>query len=547
MSETTAAPVPAEGTPSDFKPGMGLKFKFLLIVIIVALGGLLVSGITAIGVNSYRNASVSLTETTLRGTGFEDQLRYSQEWARILFSMVGTAQNQEQLDNLIAQLQQANADRDKLISEAEARGVPQQLPSWEKYKADYNTWINHVMNKMIPVADPNDMTAYTTMLWDTSDTGSRTLIKNFVQDYNQLRADFDSMVQKKTADISAQGTIVIISSILIALVVAIIGVIIGWIYAGKTEHVVKRIQEALQVVAQGDLTQEDQVLSRDELGAATMELRSAKASLRKLIGAADNAADSVVEKADALGKDSVEVSSAAQKAAEDAGTVAAQAAQVSSSIDSVAAGAEEMGASIREISSNANEAARVAQDATKAAARTNEVVSRLGVSSQEIGEVIKSITSIAEQTNLLALNATIEAARAGDAGKGFAVVAGEVKDLASETGAATEEIGKRIETIQSDVNDAVQAIQEISDIVSSINDYQTTIAAAVEEQTATTNEMSRSVAEAAHGAQEIAGSIQNIAEGSSQAGVMVGKMSERMRDIAGSAEDLRAQIETFKY
>lgn len=531
----------------QFRPGLGLRIKIIATIVLVALGAIIVSSAATIGISSYRANSTALTETTLRGADFEDKLRFSQEWARILFSMVGTVHDQETLDNLVGQLEQARADRVKLIEEAEARGVPQQLPTWNKYKEDYDKWMDHVMNTMIPAANPNDMTAYSNMLWDTSPTGSRTLIKNFVADYEQIRVEFNDMIKAKNAEIAAQGMTIIIICIVVTVLVFALGLIIAFVFAGRIERSVKNIQNALQIVAEGDLTQEDKILSSDELGAATVELQRAKESLRHLISAADEAAAGVVGQAEQVSKQSADVTEAASASAEQSITVAAAAEQVSNSIDSVAAGAEEMGASIREISSNANEAARVSQQATEAAARTNEVVSRLGTSSQEIGEVIKSITSIAEQTNLLALNATIEAARAGEAGKGFAVVAGEVKDLAAETGTATEEISKRIETIQSDVADAVSAIDEISNIISQINDFQTTIAAAVEEQTATTNEMSRSVSEAAEGAQSIAGSIHTIAGGAQKAGEMIVDMSSRIQDINSGASNLLSRIESFKY
>ncbi|WP_169166004.1 methyl-accepting chemotaxis protein [Cellulomonas taurus] len=365
-----------------------------------------------------------------------------------------------------------------------------------------------------------------------------------------LQALTDSVNAKANADIAAADRqansatmVMIVTGLIGALLAAGLGVVLVRRLIGD----LRRVQQTVEAIGDGDLTVSVQLDSRDELGRMAGALNEAQGSLRSLMAGVVETSHTVAAAAEELSAASHQVVAGSDQTSAQAGVVAAAAEQVSRNVQTVAAGAEEMGASIREIAQNASQAAKVAGQATDAAAVTNDQVAKLGESSVEIGNVVKVITSIAEQTNLLALNATIEAARAGEAGKGFAVVAGEVKELAQETAKATEDIARRVETIQADTSGAVTAIGEISTIIASINDYQLTIASAVEEQTATTTEMSRSVAEAATGSGEIANNITGVASAASTSSQTLGQMGSAISELARMSEDLRGQVSRFTY
>jgi methyl-accepting chemotaxis protein len=297
----------------------------------------------------------------------------------------------------------------------------------------------------------------------------------------------------------------------------------------------------------GDLSEDAEIRSRDEIGRMGQALNLAVAGMREALAAISHSAETLASSSEELAAVSQQMSSNAEETSAQAGAVSAASEQVSRNVETVAAGAEEMSASIKEIASNASEAARVAQSAVSAAETTNRDVAKLGDSSLEIGQVIKVITSIAEQTNLLALNATIEAARAGEAGKGFAVVAGEVKELAKQTAQATEDISRRIDSIQGDTQKAVQSIGQITGVIHQINDISTTIASAVEEQSATTAEIGRNVSEAAKGSAEITQNISGVAQAAQETTTGATTSHTAASDLTRLASDLQQLVGRFKF
>jgi methyl-accepting chemotaxis protein len=317
-----------------------------------------------------------------------------------------------------------------------------------------------------------------------------------------------------------------------------LGIAALWLITRPILRSVGRVRDAIQGLADGDISQDVPVTSGDEVGAMANAFNHARLGLhgvfgvdkvnwttigeqqrqaialseglRQTITVVSENSQALATASEELTAVSQQMSSNSEETAAQSDVVASAAEQVSKNVATVATSAEEINASVREIAKNASDSARVAADAVSVANETNKIIARLGESSQEIGNVIKVITSIAQQTNLLALNATIEAARAGEAGKGFAVVANEVKELAKQTAQATEEISQKIQAIQGDTKGAVGAIEQITSVIGQINDISNTIASAVEEQSATTSEIARNASEAAAGSTEISKNIQNV-------------------------------------
>ncbi len=381
---------------------------------------------------------------------------------------------------------------------------------------------------------------------------------------------------------------ILMTNVGISLVLLLIGIAILYLVISKIIKPIPKIAAAAQSMATGDLRQNVEVNSKDELGDLAGRFNEMAKMLRTLVG-------QVTESATVLAASSQELHASTQDAS---GSVE----QVTHSVSDMAGGAvaqldsvadtksiiEDMATRMQQTATNADDIHALAEGAVAATnkgretvdqavsqmsnivvdtQKVQEAVRKLSSSAIEINKIIEVITAIAGQTNLLALNAAIEAARAGEQGRGFAVVAEEVRKLAEESGHAAVSIKTLLSANQSDIEQAVVAMDSSAagvkdgiEVVTAAGDTFKDIAVAIEEVSTKIHGIADEAKDLTRASEKVAksaGDIYNISQQTAHQSENVLSLTEEQtatieeiaaasRSLAELAQELGEKISVFK-
>jgi len=379
-------------------------------------------------------------------------------------------------------------------------------------------------------------------------------LNSFVGDLGALAfACVNDNANESVATLSKAEKVMIGASIF----AVILGVVIALLITRMITGPINLAKASVDKVAMGDLSENLDIKSEDEVGDISRSINHMVENLRGTANMADevsngnlNVKANVLSDKDTLGlalekmlknlrnivgevmqasrnvaSGSEEMSSTAQQLSQGATEQAASAEETTSSM-------EEMASSIQQNSDNARQTDVLASKASEDAQTSGDAVSQTVASMKDIAEKITIIEEIARKTDLLALNAAVEAARAGEHGKGFAVVASEVRKLAERSQSAAAEISKLTVGGVTIAESAGELLVKLVPDIRKTAELVQEIAAASAEQTT--------------GASQVNNAIQQLDQVIQQNSSASEEMASTAEELSGQAEQLQRSISFFK-
>ena len=291
----------------------------------------------------------------------------------------------------------------------------------------------------------------------------------------------------------------------------VLGLGLQWIIRRWVSAPLRRLAEAVEHMAGGDLTRSCSSDARDEIGRLARALDQMRSKLLDVLKQVRQSAESVATGSHEIARGNADLSQRTEEQAANLQQTAASMGELTSTVTSNA-----------QTAGTATQLAGAASDAAKhggvVVGQVMGTMEAITASSRKIADIIGVIDGIAFQTNILALNAAVEAARAGEQGRGFAVVAAEVRSLAQRSASAAREIKTLIDDSVEKVAAGNRHVGEsgaaMTDIVSQVREVSTLIAqigAATQQQTQGIGQVGDSVMQLDHVTQQNAALVEQSA------------------------------------
>lgn len=396
--------------------------------------------------------------------------------------------------------------------------------------------------------------------------------------------EFEKMLDQQIKESKMQRLLIValITIVFILTVYSSIGFFLS------IRNTITELQRVSKNLANGDLTEELSLNTKDEMKNVEAANNQMIHGLRSLISQINKSAEYLTASSEELTSSAEQTGLTTEQVAINIQEIAAGSTLQMQSVENISAKINELATGIHGIVASGDRMNTYVNDTSKRAKsgedNINKAINQINVinatfenltktvhslsdHSDGISQIVKVITDIANQTNLLALNAAIEAARAGENGKGFAIVADEVRKLAEQSSQSANQIAELITSMQEVTKNTVHSmdfarkeVTEGMDIVHLAGKSFGLIGQSVTEMTTQMEEVSTAVHQMSYITDQVVQSISlilEVAESSTAGTQTVSAATEEqlasMEEVMASAvtlskmaEELYALVKKFK-
>ncbi|REE55353.1 methyl-accepting chemotaxis protein [Paenibacillus taihuensis] len=351
---------------------------------------------------------------------------------------------------------------------------------------------------------------------------------------------------------------------------------------------IKSLNKLAEHAAEGDLSGQTKIKSRNEIGLLSEHFNAMIRNLRSLIEHIAESSQQVSGASEKLLKGAAETVQATQAIAVSMEQLTCRSEEQLVGAQENSRAMDEITTGIQRIAESATETSRESEDAKQWTSEGNEQMQqnlsqiagalgelRLGVQSmnslmklsEEIGNITKMISEVTTRTNLLALNASIEASRAGEHGRGFAVVSREIRTLAEQSKQSSEQIADLIERVQQETQavfvamdrgmvefEAIETVVQKADLtfqqlavtVQAVAVQMVDVSAVSQQMSAGSEEVSASIAEMASQSRMTSEMTKNISAASESQLATMSEVTETATRLSGLSGELQQAVAKFK-